>query len=496
MSNFDLEQSRLTPAEWREKAAEAADENSAQYLIIGGILGGFIAAAATSFPPTGLLVAGWAFHTAWKRTQLANQNSATIAEYGAVAHCLKGGDFQDFRQQAGDEETSRQLRWARDRGHSLSLDAEEFLEIKESFHSQGGADRGKFQGGSLPQVEEYAPPQLDLLAAIGGQPGHRLIVGVQGSGKGVVVSNALREVKRLHPKLTVFYLDPKFDKKETGYFVGAVDVLKRVKGRTSPVEDVVTWFRECLEEFEEIEGDKLLVFDEATNISGKFKIAGGTDLKWFQDQIRGMVSCGDSEGIKLWILVQNPHTEPLGIDGGLRSQFTPLGIIRDTNIAAYGAMVSTKFLPPGQKVSDEKIQSLCKESAIGRCFYDGATNRWYPMPSLPNYSGYNRDERKSILTPQQEQTRKQLELLWEKDSPTVEVELPDKEKELPSSQMARTVLVIIQSAAKYPTSFDSIRKSRRWEGNSPERESLREALEELIPQWVTGDEERGYSIQE
>jgi hypothetical protein len=208
-----------------------------------------------------------------------------------------------------------------------------------------------------------------------------------------------------------------------------------------------------------------------------------------------MVSCGDSEGIRLWILVQNPHTDPLGIDGGLRSQFTPLGIIRDTNIAAYGAMVSTKFLPSAQKLSDEKIQSLCKESPIGRCFYDGSTNRWYPMPRLANYSGFNRDERKSVATPQQAEIRKQLEFLWKKDSPTFEVEISDQEEESPPSQKAQTVLEIVQSATKYPTSFEAIRCSRKWGKERPDKETLLTVLDELTPKWVTGDAETGYSLQ-
>jgi hypothetical protein len=69
----------------------------------------------------------------------------------------------------------------------------------------------------------------------------------------------------------------------------------------------------------------------------------------------------------------------------------------------------------------------------------------------------------------------------------------EEPEEIQLSQLAQTVLEIIKSATKYPVTFDSIRKSRRW-STHPERQLLREALSELIAaEMIQGGEEIGYS---
>jgi hypothetical protein len=71
-----------------------------------------------------------------------------------------------------------------------------------------------------------------------------------------------------------------------------------------------------------------------------------------------------------------------------------------------------------------------------------------------------------------------------------------KEKELPSSQTAKKLLEIIQSATKHPISFESIRKSRKWEGSSPDKATLLAALQEITPEWIRGSEDEGYYLQD
>jgi hypothetical protein len=64
----------------------------------------------------------------------------------------------------------------------------------------------------------------------------------------------------------------------------------------------------------------------------------------------------------------------------------------------------------------------------------------------------------------------------------------------PLGQAAQTVLKIIEAATKYPISFESIRKSRRW-SSKPDSQILRNALQELMDAaLITGDEETGYSL--
>ncbi len=71
-----------------------------------------------------------------------------------------------------------------------------------------------------------------------------------------------------------------------------------------------------------------------------------------------------------------------------------------------------------------------------------------------------------------------------------------KNKIPPQTELAQKVLEIIQSATKYPISFESIRKSRKWESNPPDKTTLLATLEEITPDWIRGSEEEGYYIQD
>ncbi|MBD2200630.1 MULTISPECIES: hypothetical protein [Calothrix] len=246
-------------------------------------------------------------------------------------------------------------------------------------------------------IDEYSPqiPQtLDVIEKMSQRISNHLIIGIPGAGKGLLVSNALRRIKQLHPQTTIFYIDPKNDPKETGYFSGCVDVLKRASTPSMTPVEIVSWFQNCIREFDALKGDKLLAFDEGTQIGSQFKIA--KQLDWLKGKLTSYTSCGDSAGIRVWILAQNPHTEDLGISGGLRSQFTPLAIVSGVNIAAYSAMISTGFIPSSQKISDAKLQEFIDASPVNRAVYHGGLNRWFAMPKLENHSGYDRDSRTFI----------------------------------------------------------------------------------------------------
>ncbi len=71
-----------------------------------------------------------------------------------------------------------------------------------------------------------------------------------------------------------------------------------------------------------------------------------------------------------------------------------------------------------------------------------------------------------------------------------------KEKRHPQSEIAKRLLEIIQSATKHPISFESIRKSRKWEGSSPDKATLLAALNELASEWIRGNETEGYYLQD
>ncbi|BAB78148.1 hypothetical protein DSM107007_47440 [Nostoc sp. PCC 7120 = FACHB-418] len=240
--------------------------------------------------------------------------------------------------------------------------------------------------------------QYDLIGHIAKKVTNMLWVGVPGSGKGITISNAIDAIKRSHRGIHIFYIDPKGDEKETGYFTGRVDTLKRAKIlEMSPIE-AVKWVKDCFAEFQLITGDKLIILDEGTAVCSKFKNAKN-EIGWLKDKIISYCSCGDSSGWHFWIVVQNPHTDDLGISGGLRSQLTSVALVHPDNVPAYNAMIATQLIPSDRKITSTQVMEIAAQSPVGRAVYYGGLNEWFPMQLLQNFSGYDRDNKKFLDTP-------------------------------------------------------------------------------------------------
>ncbi|MBD1903877.1 hypothetical protein NDI44_27215 [Trichocoleus sp. DQ-A3] len=224
MSAFNPKKKDLPAICWQKLAHDSLEQSSSgsQALIVGGILGGLLGASVTGFPPTGLLIGGWAFYEAWKRTDALNKNEEAIARHGCVAHVLKGDKLRDFSAQVGVQEVQRQIEWASQNGYSLTADAEEFLEAQEQSESVVGA--GETQSnpnlvGAIatmfkrrePSVKDVsaaspqtAPKISDLITVLESSAiapvlmaGFLKAVGGQGSGKTTLVNGGLIRY-RLH----------------------------------------------------------------------------------------------------------------------------------------------------------------------------------------------------------------------------------------------------------------------------------------------------------
>ncbi|MDZ7950552.1 hypothetical protein [Nostoc sp. DedQUE09] len=296
-----------------------------------------------------------------------------------------------------------QARFAQLPNHAVGARFEE-----ETGHSAGSFGEispmpsAKVQSASSPPVNTdistyTTKPQVqyDLIAHIAKKVTNMLWVGVPGSGKGITISNAIDAIKRLHPEIHIFYIDPKGDEKETGYFKGRVDTFKRAKIlEMSPVE-AVKWVKECFTEFQNISGSKLIILDEGTAVCSKFKNTKG-EIGWLKDKIISYCSCGDSSGWHFWIVVQNPHTDDLGISGGLRSQLTSVALVHPDNVPAYNAMIATQLIPSDRKITSTQVMEIAAQSPVGRAVYYGGINEWIPMPLLKNFSGYDRDTKNFI----------------------------------------------------------------------------------------------------
>lgn len=423
MSAFNPNSIQLRSEEWQDVAVDLCEKTNSQYIIIAGIIGGLFAASATGFPPTGVLIAAWSFQTAWKRNQEANKNEAAILEHGCVAHVLVGDRLRQFRNQVGIEEAIAQISWAKNNGFSCSRDALELLSSNQQFLSLANKDQGSSASPittSLPVQDRFPvandqSPIIshqasvtniitfdqeipDLARKVAQDLNNSLFIGVPGVGKDFFISNALEWVKKIHPNCTVFFIDPKDDPKETGYFDGRVDQLFRLNICEYSPTEVWDWIQRCLEVYDRFDagtGLKLLVINELAATNRTLTNVKGA-LNWLVSKMIGYSSSGDSRGIKIWGVSQNAHNSGIGFDGGSKSIFTPYVIVSESQLSASEQVLKAQIIPSDKKLASDELMDLCRKSPVRRAIFHGGLNRWFPMPMLRNFSGYNRDERKFV----------------------------------------------------------------------------------------------------
>jgi hypothetical protein len=240
------------------------------------------------------------------------------------------------------------------------------------------------------QTEVLFNPAIDL----GQNPQSALIVGTPGSGKGILVSNAVRVLREKAPALKVMMIDPKSDKKESGYWDG-VDVYRPLNlMECDDPDEGASWLLACMDEFRKLDAPKLLIFDEMLAASTEISLAhkdfkAPQRLKKF---ISGIIAQGDSQGVWVWAMSQSVQVADLGFGGGVRGNLRAIAIISPKNTTAIEALTSTRLIPPPNGGMDE-LREIMKASPVDRAFYDGKVSRWLPMPELENHSGFDRDNR-------------------------------------------------------------------------------------------------------
>ena len=234
-------------------------------------------------------------------------------------------------------------------------------------------------------------PAIDL----GQNPQSALIVGTPGSGKGMLVSNAVRVLREKAPALKVMMIDPKGDPKEKGYWAPVTDVYRSMNLMDCDDPDQgAQWLLNCMDEFRKLPAPKLLIFDEMLAASTEISLAhkdfkAPQRLKKF---VSGIIAQGDSQGVWVWAMSQSVQVADLGFGGGVRGNLRAIAIISPKNTTAIEALTSTQLIPKPVGGMDE-LRAIMKASPANRAFYDGKLSRWLPMPKLENHSGFDRDNR-------------------------------------------------------------------------------------------------------
>lgn len=232
-----------------------------------------------------------------------------------------------------------------------------------------------------------------LIPTIAKNLSNMIICSPGGGGKGIVISNALREIKKQHKGVKIFYLDPKGDSKEFGYYRDIVDCFDSFDAsKISNPKLAVERYEKFFKKYDEYEGKKLIVIDECTTLGIDYDNAG--KAKILKARLSKIPSLGGSRFRLAWIVCQNAHVADLGINTGILAQYPRLGILcskKGDAVAAFDAMKKTSFLGTEHKYVWDDVRVLCDNSPRDRAFYYSKFDEWLPMPELPNYSGYDRD---------------------------------------------------------------------------------------------------------
>lgn len=246
-----------------------------------------------------------------------------------------------------------------------------------------------------PSIQHITSPVWNPATDLGENPQSALIVGTPGSGKGMLVSNAVRILRANNPGLTVMMIDPKGDPKERGYWEPVTDIFKSfsLMDCLDPDEGA-EWLLSCMAEFQKLPSPKLLIFDELLAASIELDMADKSfkALPKLKKFMAGIVAQGDSRSVWVWAMSQSPQCSDLGLNGGVRGNLRIIAIVSPKNKAAIQVITSTKLVPMIDGGMDA-LDQLMESSPCGRAVFDGKISRWLPMPTLENHSGFDRDNR-------------------------------------------------------------------------------------------------------
>jgi hypothetical protein len=243
----------------------------------------------------------------------------------------------------------------------------------------------------------------DLIGDLAKNLRSSLVIGVPGAGKGMLMSHFVRRVKALYPELQIVGIDPKNDAKETGYWTDGFDKVFRANNEAMDNQSFVEWLQTCLDSYRMMQDGKLLIWDEHTISCRRWasydrslaKGAPGQRFNEIIDYIISVCSSGDSRRNYIIAVGQVPNASDMGMSGGTRGIFKPVGIVSNNDRAAVQQFMSTTFTPaPPDGL--EGLYRIMDKSPVGRAIFCWNRGKWEPMPRLENLSGYDRDTRQQI----------------------------------------------------------------------------------------------------
>jgi hypothetical protein len=416
MTNFNPKNQEKSNDEWAELALQKSGNSNTQFHVIGGLFGAVFVAGATS-PITGLILGAWVLYSAWNKSGEGARNKEQIISSRCIANVLEGDDFTVYASQFGDDAVEAQLHYAEKMNLGMSEAAADFLDDLEekkrfgtpkalpSANNSQIASKSKLDTESpskdySTEVSVYNPAddsRIDLIGEMTNKISNIFVVGLGGSGKGMLIANALRSVKEKHPNKKIFLINGKNDPKEAGYFEGIVDKEEKMDCESAKPSSVAAWFDSAIKKYDDFAASNngaLLVIDEGTIIGARLKTAKSTALT---DKLIGITSCGGSTGKNIWFIAQTPYVGANGSDLSGISQLTPIVLVTSQNLSILDSWKRSAVI---KKFEASEVSEMVDNSEVNRAVYFGKTAQWYSMPKLINHSAFNRDTGEIIASNQ------------------------------------------------------------------------------------------------
>ena len=413
MTNFDPQGDFKDIEHWELIAERKASNTGMAASIIGGVLAGG-AGIAFGVELLGGVAAVWCIKSAWDASKNIGKRLRLVRDCGCNAFLLDEDQFRTYVKQFGEETVIEELSFAKQAGAELSPFAESWFRTSnkqlKGYEEQMELTQSVALGVqqpvlSVPTKIASAPEpfvqtrvdvwnsdeefEVDIVSEMTDRISNIFIVGLGGSGKGMLLANALREVKRKHPDKKIFLVNGKVDPKESGYFDGIVDVEKPLHCESAKPQTVAAWFEAAMADYDAFaveHNGALLVIDEGTIIGARLKTAKCTALT---DKLIGITSCGGSSGKNVWFVAQTPFVGANGSDTSGISQLTPIVLVTNNNLSVVDSWKRASLF---KKFDTEEIGDLVNQSDCNRAVYFGKTAQWYSMQKLTNYSAFDRDK--------------------------------------------------------------------------------------------------------
>ena len=412
---FSLEQVHDQIEEFEEQVSgKLTNTPTGRFLIAAGIFGALV--IPCGLPAAGAISLPFLINAVKKAIKNGHQ-AEYVAKTGVFCHLLNHREIAQLIRFSGRKFIVDQAVQAHIDGMKLTPAAIELVELIEGELTPTSFEEvRKAFSPSLPEKELAAvgnptrfgaveaetvrsePPESDSSSSvptfspvdylIGDRLRTALVVSVSGGGKDFLLSNAVRQFLELYPQFSVIVMDCKDDPKEYSYFADLPRVkVYRLNLAVSSDSTIAAWGDAVIDDFNSRPEKTLLVCNEGTLVREK--------SKRYVDAIASLVSSGDSRQKYGWEAGQSGHTDDLKINGAARSRFRPMVIAMQSEEMQVEAILRAKWL--ADSASDmQACRSEMRRSPVGRAWSDG--QRWYAMPKLDNYSGYDRDSRSVVET--------------------------------------------------------------------------------------------------